>query len=439
MWIDNKIHLNILGGGPAGLAIGFYAQKKNINFTLHEGTSKVGGNCKTYNSGSFRFDTGAHRFHDKYDDITEDIFEIVNGDLKRINSPSKIFFNNEYYKFPIEIPDIILKMKMNLLKPIIIENILSKKITNVTNFEDYAINKYGETLSKTFLINYTEKLWGCKPRDLAIDVAGDRLSNLSLFSSLIEMVSNKFTKKNHYDGIFYYPSKGYGSIFNCIYNIIGSENVILNSIITEITHNGKKFVAFKDKKNLYKVNHLISTLPINYFLDILKPSPPKEIIEISNSIKFRSLKLLVIFLNIPCVSSNASIYFPEINIPFTRLYEPKNRSELMAPPNQTCIVLEIPYDPVNPLKLSNQQLYKDCSNILIDKNIINLKNIIGYKVFNLKNAYPVLEKSFYNKQKILFDYIKSFSNIDLIGRSALFQYIHTHNIFKEAKTFINNI
>ena len=35
-------------------------------------------------------------------------------------------------------------------------------------------------------------------------------------------------------------------------------------------------------------------------------------------------------------------YFPEPKFPFTRLYEPKNRSKKMAPDEQTAIVLELP-------------------------------------------------------------------------------------------------
>ena len=57
------------------------------------------------------------------------------------------------------------------------------------------------------------------------------------------------------------------------------------------------------------------------------------------------LKLCAIFLDIERCSDNASIYFPSKDIPFTRLYEPKNRSNYMAPKRQTCIVVEFPYNP----------------------------------------------------------------------------------------------
>ena len=39
--------IDILGGGPAGLASAFYAKEKNISFRLYESQKKIGGNCKT--------------------------------------------------------------------------------------------------------------------------------------------------------------------------------------------------------------------------------------------------------------------------------------------------------------------------------------------------------------------------------------------------------
>ena len=66
-----KLKLHILGGGPAGLAAGYFAKKKNIDLEIFEASDMVGGNCKTIERGEYRFDTGAHRFHDKNNKVIE--------------------------------------------------------------------------------------------------------------------------------------------------------------------------------------------------------------------------------------------------------------------------------------------------------------------------------------------------------------------------------
>lgn len=39
-----KKSLTILGAGPAGLALGFFAKRKSIQFKIYEKSNQVGGN-----------------------------------------------------------------------------------------------------------------------------------------------------------------------------------------------------------------------------------------------------------------------------------------------------------------------------------------------------------------------------------------------------------
>ena len=106
--------------------------------------------------------------------------------------------------------------------------------------------------------------------------------------------------------------------------------------------------------------------------------PPKEIIEIVNQIKFRSVRLCVITLDQMNFSENASIYFPESIFPFTRIYEPKNRSEALAPKGKTCIVIEVPCNSDDTIyQLSNNEFVAQIKTILIDNNIIDSKKVIN--------------------------------------------------------------
>ena len=57
--------LVILGGGPAGLGVAFYAHRAGLPFVLLEGSSQLGGMCRTLQCGKHLYDCGAHRFHDR--------------------------------------------------------------------------------------------------------------------------------------------------------------------------------------------------------------------------------------------------------------------------------------------------------------------------------------------------------------------------------------
>ena len=102
--INPKVH--ILGAGPAGLAAGYYAKKHNIPFHIFESTSSYGGNCRTIIDGEFRYDTGAHRLHDKIRKVTNEVKFLMVDELQLVNSPSKIIKDNHFIDFPLTIPSL---------------------------------------------------------------------------------------------------------------------------------------------------------------------------------------------------------------------------------------------------------------------------------------------------------------------------------------------
>ena len=68
--------LTILGGGPAGLGLAFYAHRAGMPFVLVEASSELGGMCRTFRSGEHLYDCGAHRFHDRDPEITKDVLAL---------------------------------------------------------------------------------------------------------------------------------------------------------------------------------------------------------------------------------------------------------------------------------------------------------------------------------------------------------------------------
>ena len=232
--MKNKPKIDILGGGPAGLSVAYFARKKGYDICIHEGSSAIGGNCRTIKMGEYRFDTGAHRFHDKIPSITEEVKKLMGDDLKKINIPSKIYVNGRMIDFPLSFLSVMKNLKLSEILKIVVENLFNIFKANVEhkNFEELAYAKYGPTLSNLFLINYTEKLWGARANQLQTTISGNRFKNLNILSMIIEMI-NKNRKVKHLEGSFYYPKYGYGSIFDSIAEIDGV-NIDLNSKVKKI-------------------------------------------------------------------------------------------------------------------------------------------------------------------------------------------------------------
>ena len=439
----NTDNIHILGGGPAGMACAYYAKKNNLPFKVYEKSNYIGGNCRTLEFEGFRFDTGAHRFHDKIPHVTSEIKKILNGDLVKVSAPSKIFYDDQLFHFPIRFLDILKKIKpgsnVQIFKEILSNQFF--KIGKNPSFKDFAYHTYGKTLSELFLINYTEKLWGYPAHELSPHISGGRLRNLNFSSVLKELFFKDSIKSRHLDGSFYYPSRGYGSIFESIYSLIGKQNLSFNNKIVKIIHNKDRLekIVLKNEKAI-SINELISTIPLTSFIKLLDPIPSFEIINIINNLKFRSLYLCVILIDKPKCTDNASIYFPNSMIPFTRIYEPNNRSIKMSPSKKTSLIVEIPENQGTMIDVNQQNEFIDRTvKEIIKKGFTNKKNIISTKLINIPYAYPIIEKGIELKLDKVFKYLKTFKNLNILGRSAQFQYIHTHDLFDSAEKTIQNL
>ncbi len=459
-------NIHILGGGPAGLTTGYYAKKHGFpNFTIFEAGEHPGGNCRTLKikgadcrsdtkqSGDFRFDTGAHRFHDKDPQVTEEVKNLLGDNLLHVTAPSEIFFQGKFYRFPLLLSDLIQKLEMKTLLKIAWEKLYSKQEKQAQNFAEFAVNQYGKTLAEHFLLNYSEKLWGQPTHKLSTAITGNRLKGLDLRSFLRSVILGTPQNPNHLDGSFFYPKYGIGMISDKLCEFIGEKHIKLQHRVNRLIHkNGKieRIIVNKgtdtlgstDAQNDIEIpaSIVINTLPLTLSMRMLEPAPPPELCEVADTIKYRHLVLCVFCLNRDAFSSNASLYFPSKEFPFTRLYEPKNRSPHMAPKGQTVIVLELPcYSDDALWNMSEATLQAEVWEALRQVKPLFPEEIIHYQSYKLPFAYPVLEVGFEEKVASLVAYFETFENLYLTGRSSLFRYLHLHDLFKAGKEVVEQI
>ncbi len=435
-----KVH--ILGGGPAGLAAAYFANRKNISFNIYESKNSIGGNCKTLNFDECSFDTGAHRFHNKNTIATNAVMSLIDKDLISVNAPSKIFWESKMTPFPIDPKSLISDFNIFDIIKIFYENAFnlfySKK--NNASFKEAAYRKYGKTISEIFLINYTEKLWGVSANTLDEEVTGDRFKNLNLLTLFKSLINHNNSNSKHLEGNFLYPKNGYGQIFEAIEKLI-IDNIKYNSSIQKIiTKNNLINEIILSNGDSIKTDIAISTLPLNYFTNIFYPSVPDDIISLANSLKFRNLRLAIFTLNCDSFSENASIYFPEERFPFTRIYEPKNRSISMAPKGKTCIVVEIPFSSGDKIEeIDEDEFLNNIQSELFKNNIVEKSLFIKSTSMVMPNAYPVITKNSKKNIKVVNDYFRCFKNLKIIGRNAQFKYLHTHHLFRDSSKIIDEI
>jgi protoporphyrinogen oxidase len=434
--------LTVLGGGPAGLAAGLYGHRHGLDVQVVEANDTVGGNARTLQLGPFRYDTGAHRFHDKNADITADVRALLGEDLRRVDAPSQICWRGRRIDFPLAPYDLLRKLPLSLLGQIAWEQLrIPRYSDDAAHFEEMALDSYGATLARLFLLNYTEKLWGADAAALSPRVAGDRLEGLDLKTFVLEAFGGRTDKARHLDGSFYYPRHGYGQIAEATADALGRHRIHTGTPVTALHHAGGRIERVElDGERTIEVEQVVSTLPLPVLLRLLAPDPPADVRDRVDGLRFRHLRLVVLGLDTPRLTPNASLYFPSADVPFTRLYEPKNRSPDMAPDDQTVVVLELPChhddeawsQPADELKAAARAL-------LAAQGLADGADVVASDVHAVPFAYPILEVGTEDTVERLRTYLDRFDNLHRLGRSADFTYTHVHTLYARAKALTEQL
>lgn len=424
----------ILGGGPAGLAVGHFARKAGLDFQLLEGASRFGGNAVTFVEDQFRFDSGAHRFHDRDPAMTAEIKELLGDELLECEIPSQIYHEGKFVDFPLS--------PLNLCRALgvcaslrAMRDLLAARMTRheeQQSFENHAIRTYGRAVAGRFLLGYSEKLWGLPSSRLCTSISGKRLKGLNLRTFLLEAVRGRRAKSKHLDGHFYYPRLGFGMIMDKLAASCGPERLRADARITGLQHDGRRIQAVQiNGGETLPVRQVISTLPLPLTVRLLSPALPAAVEEDIARLKFRNVVLVGLFLNKPSATRVGSVYFPDPQFSMTRVYEPRNRSAAMAPDGRTMLVAEIPCN-------SSDAVWGQDDHDLIQLVAAQLKGcgwfgtgeMAGGCVKRMPAAYPVLETGIRDCVQRIMDALSPFENLTILGRNGEFRYTHTHDMLR---------
>ncbi|MBP7778855.1 MAG: FAD-dependent oxidoreductase [Acidobacteria bacterium] len=427
--------LTILGGGPAGLATGFYSRHLGHPFRILEAAGRVGGNCVTEERDGFRFDRGAHRLHDKDPDITADLFALLGDEMVRVSAPSAVCTAGRFLRFPPSPPDLLAHLGPRRFAAATVGAMLTRFTTaSADNFESFATRAYGPSLAQLFLLNYSEKLWGQPCAALSPRVSGGRLRGLQ-FSTLFTRPNRNAT---HLDGAFYYPARGYGRIVERIAEVCGPDTIRCGARITRLLHDGRRLTQVEvNGVERLPVDRVAATLPLSVVVRVLDPRPPGGILALADQVTFRHVALVAWFLARPSVTGYATVYFPEPTTPVTRVSEPRNRSPLMAPPNHTSLVAEVPCSEADDLwHGTDDAIVRTAAPALAALGWLLPDEVKGTTVVRVPNAYPVLTIEAEQAAAELVHYLGRFHNLHLLGRNGLFHYGWLHTMMRMAKTLV---
>lgn len=424
----------IMGAGPAGLSAAYDLEKNSVDTVILESEDEVGGISKTIKYKGYYFDLGGHRFFTKLDEVNRVWREVLGDDFRKTPRLSRIYYNNKFFNYPLTALNALLGVGIRDTVVILFSYIKSilMPYKNEQTFEEWVSNRFGKKLYSIFFKTYTEKVWGIPCCKIQAEWAAQRIKGLSLKTAVINALFKQKKQKvktliDQFDYPEYGPGMMYGKMGNKIEAMGG--DILLNSKVTKVIHDNHMITAveYTDVEgHTMKIEgtDFISSLPLTELIHIMSPSPDSSILDAADSLDYRSMITVDVIVNKKDLFPDNWIYIHSPGVKLGRIQNFKNWSSHMVPNNEkTALGLEYFCTEGDELwSMSDRELFELAALELEKIKICKASEVEDYTVIRIPKAYPVYSMGYKKSVEIMESYLRSFKNLQLIGRYGLFKY-----------------
>jgi len=439
--LDKRSKITVLGAGLSGLAAAYELAGNGQDVTVIEKNNAVGGLARSIKKDGFTFDLGGHRLLINDKEILETIKGLLGEELLTIKRKSRIFLNNKFIHYPLKFPSALFSLGAGAAAKIVASyagSVLKKKNSKKEpSFEEWIIRNFGEELYKIYFKPYTEKVWGIPCQELSSDWATQRINFLNLFDIIKKTISRSKDKPRTYASTFYYPKGGIGSIAEKLAEKIKNGGEIhLGFEAQEIVCDKNKVLSVLAKNNEKEIDvesaKFISTMPLTELVKIISPKAPDEVLQAADSLKYRSIICIFLTIDRQKITDDHWLYFPDKNLVFSRIHEPKNWSFSLAERGKTSLCLEIFCNKEDEIWNSkDSDLTRSAIDQLEQLRLIDKNTVISSAAKRVSFAYPIFRLGYKEHLNKIKKYLAQFSNLHLIGRTGTFKYINMDHVIKE--------
>ncbi len=476
---NNKTAI-IIGAGPAGLTAAYcLLTETDIKPIILEEEPFVGGISRTAEHNGNRIDIGGHRFFTKSDEVNDlwqkmmpmqgapSSDDIILGTTDKKLAPggpdpekedrvmllrrrvSRIYYLKKFFDYPISLKAETFKnmgfgRTMKAGFGYVKSAVFKKKEDSLANFY---INRFGRPLYEMFFEDYTEKVWGRNPRDIAADWGSQRVKGLSLMKAVWSVVAKPFRGsgakvETSLIEQYKYPKKGPGQL----YEIMASEierlggQIIKGAKATKIITEGNRVVKIIAEKDGHEVEYagdeFFSTMPVKDLVAGMGDAAPEDVKKISSELPYRdfmTVGLLVKKLKLENKTAHRTvgnivpdcwIYIQEREVKLGRLQIFNNWSPYMVkdPVNTVWVGLEYFCNEGDEYwNMDDEKFIEFATGELASIGIIDRSDVLDSVRIKVKKAYPAYFGSYAQFGRVR-EFLSGFDNLWCIGRNGQHKY-----------------
>jgi|YNPNPStandDraft_1061719.scaffolds.fasta_scaffold27281_1 protoporphyrinogen oxidase len=432
----------ILGGGFAGLWIGYQLQKEGYQVEILEQDKTPGGILKTITKEGFYFDLGPHIFLEPHVPHYRDL---VGDDLRRINGFYGFGFRGKEIPSPISPANLIKTLGVAATIPLTASMVWARAKAAVHrdapgNVEEILCRRFGARIYRYFFRDYVPKVTGLPCTEVSVDWFTERYRFYQEHNLWKETVRKGLgtlrsaARKRHTEeeGLtLYYPRRGAAMITEALVGRIREQGGCIRLETTvdrvAVASDRVEHVGYTSPEGTGKAQGdiVISTIPVTSLIDRMWPEVPQETRAASTALSFRRLALFFCIVSRPRLSDKIQIYFPEARYPFKRIYEPKNLDPSMGTAQTTGICVEVCFDgKAGSFASVRDEMYESVLGGVAHFYRIRPEEVSLVAAIEIPHAYAIYEKGYERHLGTLARHLIRYDNLVSYGRQGSFRYNH---------------
>jgi protoporphyrinogen oxidase len=447
----------IIGAGPAGLTAAYLLAKNRACVTVLEADPDyVGGISRTIHYKGFCFDIGGHRFFSKSKQVEDLWNEILPNDMLERPRASRIFYNNQFYSYPLKPLEALTKLGVwesvlcgfSYLRA----RLLPK--ANPRTFEDWVTNQFGERLFRTFFKTYTEKVWGMSCKEISADWAAQRIKGLSLISAVKNgLWRGRGSRESQIKTLlqtFRYPRKGPGMMWEaCARKTREMGGQILNGHrVTRCSFDssqGRWSIEYQSRSGdcaSITADHVISSAPLRELVQSITPKFPEPVARAASGLKYRDFITVAVTLKDAASLPDNWIYIHDPAVKVGRIQNYKSWSPAMVPdPSYSCYGLEyFCFEGDGLWTSTDAELIELAKRELESIGLARREDILDGCVVRQPKAYPVYDDEYAGRvAQIREELERNYPNLHLVGRNGMHKYNNQDHAMMTAMLTVENI
>jgi len=415
-----------------------------------EKTSMVGGHARTEEYKGYRFDIGGHRFFTKIEEVNEIWHEVLGDEFVRVPRLSRIYYSDTFFDYPLRIFN-VLKGLGPVNSFLILLSYLYAQVRpypQEENFEEWVSNRFGRRLFRIFFKTYTEKVWGIPCTEIRAEWAAQRITNLTFAVALKNAIfkpKEKIAKTLIEE--FDYPQLGPGMMWERMRDKVEAQGapVELNAEVIRLERSDRRvdqvIVRCNGREEAISGTHFISSIPIKELILRMDPPPPPPILAAIQKFKYRDFLTVVLIVNQERLFPDNWIYVHSPKVKVGRVQNFKNWSKAMVPDlRKTSVGMEYFCNVGDELwTMADEDLVELARQELGAIGLTNTSDIEDGVVIREPYAYPVYDADYYDSRDAVQGYLKSFENLQSVGRNGLHRYDNQDHAMISAILAVRNI